>query len=122
MHPGQVLFFVQHYSKVFENTMLKSICSAAGLGCPPQIFTTNSSESLNATIKRKVNFKENKRPQFNESMRELVLSQRDEVIRSLSGHGQYRVEKEYTHVVVAPQRWMRMTPEQRKEVVKLFVP
>jgi len=123
LHPGQVLFFdyfVQHYSKVFENTMLKTTRSAAGLGCPPQIFTTNSSESLNATIKRKVNFKESEWPQFNESMRELVLSQRDEVIRSLSGRGQYRVEKEYTHVVVAPERWMRMTPEQRKEVVKRF--
>jgi len=58
-----------------------------------------SGESLNATIKRKVNFKESEWPQYNESMRELVLSQRDEVIRSLSGRGQYRVEKEYAHVV-----------------------
>ena len=63
LHPGQMSFFdyfVQQYSKVFENTMLKSSRTAAGLGCPPGIFTTNSSESLNAAIKRKVNFKESK--------------------------------------------------------------
>jgi len=52
-------------------------------------------------------------------MRELVLSQRDKVIRSLSGRGQYRVEKEYAHVV-APEQWIRMRPEQRKQIVKQF--
>ena len=68
--------------------MLKSTRTAAGLGYPPEIFTTNSSESLNATIKRKANYKESEWPDFDESMRQLILSQRDEVLRSLSGRGQ----------------------------------
>ena len=74
LHLGQASFFdyfVQQYSKVFENTMLKSTRTAAGLGYPPEIFTTNSSESLNATIKRKVNYKESEWPEFNEYMRQL---------------------------------------------------
>ena len=82
--------------------MLKSTRTAAGLGYPPEIFTTNSSESLNATIKRKVNYKESEWPEFNEYMRQLVMSQRDEVLRALSGRGQYRLDKEYTHLMVAP--------------------
>ena len=87
LHPGRALFFdyfVQQYSKVFENTMLKSTRTAAGLGYPPEIFTTNSSESLNATIKRKVNYKESEWPEFNEYMRQLVMSQRDEVLRAVA--------------------------------------
>ena len=30
------------------------------------------------------------------------MSQRDEVLRSLSGRGQFRLDKEYAHLVVAP--------------------
>ena len=123
LRPGQASFFdyfVQQYSKVFVNTMLKSTRTAAGLGYPPEIFTTNSSKSLNATIKRKVNYKESKWPEFNESMRQLVMSQRDEVLLSLSGRGQYRLDKEYSHLVVAPQQWVKMKPKQRKEIVKQF--
>ena len=90
-HPGQSSFFeyfVDNYSKMFENTMLKNICSDIGLGFPPDIFTTNSSESLNAAIKRRLNYKESEWPEFNEAMKQLVLAQRDEVIRALSGRGQ----------------------------------
>jgi len=94
--------------------MLKSTRTATGLGYPLEIFTTNSSESLNATIKRKVNYKESEWPEFNEYMRQLVMSQRDKVLWSLSGRGQYRLEKEYAHLVIAPQQCMKMKPEQRK--------
>ena len=59
--PRQVQFFeylVNHYSSIFENTILKNIRSDVGLGFPPNIFTTNSSESLNAVIKKRLNYKE----------------------------------------------------------------
>ena len=49
-------YFVNQYSSIFENTMLKNIRSDVGLGFPPDIFTTNSSESLNATIKKRLNY------------------------------------------------------------------
>ena len=123
LHPGQASFFdyfVEHYSKVFENTMLRSTRTAAGLGYPPEIFTTNASESLNATIKRRVNYKESEWPEFNNYMRQLIMSQRDEVLWALSGRGQYRLDEEYTHLVVAPQQWVKMKPEQRKQLVKQF--
>ena len=100
--------------------MLKSTRTAAGLGYPPEIFTTNSSESLNATIKQKVNYKESEWPEFNESMRQLVMSQRDKVLRSLSGRGQFRLGKEYAHLVVAPQQWVKMKRKQRKQLVAKF--
>ena len=67
-----------------------------------------------------MNYKDSEWPDFNESMRQLILSQRDEVLRSLSGRGQYRLDKEYAHLVVAPQQWVKMKPEQRKQLVKQF--
>lgn len=38
--------------------MRKDLREEAGLGSPPQPFTTNASESLNAMMKRKVDYKE----------------------------------------------------------------
>jgi len=113
-------YFSHQYSSTIENTMISSIRTDVGLGFPPEIFTTNSSESLNAAIKRRVNYKESEWPEFNEAMKHLVMSQRDEVLRSLSGRGQYRLDQEYAHLLVAPQQWTKMNTEQRKQLVKQF--
>lgn len=72
--PGQPSFFeyfVQHYAKTISHTMLKDIRTVVGLGSPPAIFTTNASESLNAALKKKMNFKETEWPEFNEAMKNL---------------------------------------------------
>jgi hypothetical protein len=100
--------------------MLKDLRIAAGLGNPPSIFTTNSSESINAVVKRKVNFKETEWPQFNQELKELVNEMHEESIRALSGRGQYKLCKAYQHLLVHPSRWVKMTPEQRLEQVKRF--
>ena len=64
--------------------MRRDLRESAGLGSPPAKFTTNASESLNAAIKRKVNFKESDWPEFISQMKQFAEFQRDEVIRSLS--------------------------------------
>ena len=71
------------------------------MGFPPNIFTTNSSESLNAVIKKRLHYKESEWPEFNKAMKQLVLSQRDETICALFGRGQYQLDKEYAHVIVS---------------------
>lgn len=113
-------YFVSHCADVMRDTMLKNVRVAVGLGSPPSIFTTNASESLNAALKKKVNHKESEWPEFNEAMKEYIVGQREEVIRALSGRGQYRFTEEYKHLVVSPQEWVKMTPDQRKSVVKRF--
>ena len=100
--------------------MLKGVRRAVGLGSPPAIFTANPSESVNAVIKRKVDYKATEWPAFNDSLRRIVDGQRDEAIRALSGHGQYRLTQEYHHLQVTSQQWARMTTQQRQEVVKCF--
>ena len=58
--PGQMSFFDyfnQYHASNVRHTMLKDVRIAVGLGYPPDIFTTNASESLNAALKKKVNYK-----------------------------------------------------------------
>ena len=109
-----------NYADIFRHNTLKFLRRDVGLGNPPDIFTTNASESLNAALKKKVNYKETEWPQFNEAVKQLILAQRDEVIRALSGRGKYRLDKEYSNFLVTPQNWIKMTPDQRKALVQKF--
>lgn len=116
----QTSFFCLNYADIFCHTTLKCLRRNVGLGEPPDIFTTNASERLNVALKRRVNYNEMEWPQFNEVVKELISAQRDEVIRALSGHGKYRLVKKYSVFLVTPQNWIKMTPDQRTELVQKF--
>ena len=123
LREGQVSFycyFKVHYASIVRSCMLKDLRTSVGLGSPPAIFTTNCSESINAVIKRKVDYKATEWPQFNNALKEIVEGQREEAIRSLSGRGRYRVCKGYKYMQVDPQKWATMSPEQRQDVIKQF--
>ena len=81
-------YFKTQYASIVQSTMLKGVRRAVGLGSPPAIFTTNPSESVNAVIKRKVDYKATESPAFNDSLKRIIDGQRDEAIRALSGRGQ----------------------------------
>ena len=78
-------------------------------------------DSINAAIKRKVDFRESGWPEFNDSMKHFVQSQKKEVIRALSGRGCYRLcpESAHYHGVSSPT-WVKMRPEQRRDIVTSF--
>ena len=113
-------YFVRYKANEVCHNMRKDLREEAGLGSPPQPFTTNASESLNAMMKRKVDYKESEWPTFNEEVKQLARQQREEVIRSLSGRGQYRLLSQYSHFAVPTATWARMRPAQRSEVVNRF--
>lgn len=100
--------------------MRKDIRESVGLGSPPTIYTTNGSESINAAIKRKVNYKESEWPQFNDQMKEFATHQQEEIIRSLSGRGQYRLKPEFSHYGVSNLEWLKMRSDQRRALVANF--
>ena len=50
-------FFFVCKSHILKSSMLKSVREKCGLGSPPVNFTTNTSESINAMLKRKVDYK-----------------------------------------------------------------
>ena len=51
-------------------------------------------------------------PEFISHMKQYVESQREEIIRSLSGRGQYRLCPDVVHYGVPAQSWIKMTAEQ----------
>lgn len=109
--------FCQYQADVVRYHMRSDLRESVGLGSPPSIFTTNASESINAAIKRKVDYKESGWPEFSEQMKLFVESQRQEVIRALSGRWQFRLCPAYARCGVTTQAWLKMTAVQRREVV-----
>ena len=55
-------YFLCYQADIVKYNMRRDLRESAGLGSPPSNFTTNSSESVNAAIKRKVNYKEHQYP------------------------------------------------------------
>lgn len=50
-------WFLANKLHVIRDNMLRPIREECGLGCLPDPFTTNASESINAMLKRKVDYK-----------------------------------------------------------------
>ena len=100
--------------------MLRCYREAVGLRSPPTPYTTNASESVNAVIKQHVQYKASCWPEFNEKLRKLIDSKHEEIIRSLSGRGMYRLTVQYSQLAVEPEIWLKMRPDQRMKTVKQF--
>ena len=106
-------WFLANKSHVIRDNMLRPIREECGLGCPPEPFTTNASESINAMLKRKVNYKRSKFPTFVDKVKELIKEQQKEVERAVIGRGKYKLEYQYQSLGVPESKWFVMTSQQR---------
>ena len=88
-------WFMSRKVEVIRNTMLRSIREESGLGNPPSIFTTNASESINALLKHKVDYKKHQLPAFIDKVKELVDEQKREVERAIVNRGKWRLRAQY---------------------------
>ena len=78
--------------------MLKETRIKAGLGNPPSYFTTNSSESVNALLKNKVEYKKSELPEFLEKLRSVINEQEKELERAIIDRGKYQLCDEYKNL------------------------
>ena len=62
-----------------------------GLGSPPKAYYTNGSESINAVLKERVDYKKQQWAVFNQKMKETVEQQQQEVEKAIIGCGKYTV-------------------------------
>ena len=113
-------YFKQYKAPVVRHNMLRCYRETVGLGSPPAAYTTNASESVNAVIKQHVQYKASRWPEFNEKLRKLINSKHEEIVRSLSGRGLYRLTVQYSHLAIEPELWLKMRPDQRTKAVKRF--
>ena len=98
-------WFLKYESNILLSTVLKPVREKAGLGSPPDIFTTNASESLNAVLKSKLNYKRSELPQFVKQMDELVIEQKEEFERAIINCGKLRIRDQYRHLAVSQDKW-----------------
>ena len=116
--PGFYNWFVQHKSEVIKSTMLEPLREEAGLGCPPQPFTTNPSEAVNAVIKNQVSYKSNQLIQFLEHLKAVIDEQDREMQRAVIGRGKYRFKEQYSSLQIPEMQWFKMTEKQRSDHLK----
>jgi len=98
--------------------MLKPVRREAGLGNPPIPFTTNASESVNAMLKRKVDYNKNELHVFINHLKQVVDEQEKEVERAVIGWGKYKFHPDYTHLEIKESEWFKMTRDQREKHIK----
>ena len=111
-------FYNQHKSDIIKSTMLRPVREEAGLGCPPQPFTTKPSEAVNAVIKNQVSYKSHQLIQFMEHLKAVVDEQDREVQRAVIGRGKYRFKEQYSSLQIPESQWFKMTEKQRSDHMK----
>lgn len=89
---GFYSWFQAYKAEAVRTTMLRSVREEAGLGSPPDQFTTNSSEAVNSVIKKHVDFKSHQLVDFVQRMKE-VVDEQDREVEGLSG--KYRFAERY---------------------------
>lgn len=84
-------------SDISQESMLRNVREEAGLGSPPEEFSTNACESINAALKGKFNYKKSNLPQFLDKLKELIDEQAKEVECAVIKRGKYIFQQEYQH-------------------------
>ena len=81
---GPVSTFIQWYMKfktsLIKEGLLRSKRQSAGLGNPPPMFTTNASESINALLKNKLDYKKHELSVFLDKLKETIDEQERELV------------------------------------------
>ena len=72
-------WFSQYKVENIVSGMLKPVRREAGLGNPPSLFTTNASESINAILKKKVDYKKNELHVFINHLKQQADEQEKEI-------------------------------------------
>ena len=116
--PGFHGWFLQYKADIMKSTMLRPVREEAGLGSPPQQFTTNPSEAVNSVIKNQVGYKSHQLIEFVDHLKAVVDEQYREVERAIIGRGKYRLKEQYSFLQVSEERWFKMNGKQRLDHVR----
>ena len=71
----------------------------------PTAFVTNASESINALIKNKVNYKKSELPVFLDKLKEVIEEQERELQRAVINRGKYQLAAQYQSFQIDEQQW-----------------
>ena len=112
-------YFAQKKADQFANCMTAEVRSLSGLGYPPDVYTQNANECMNAVIKRAQNKKmdvvdciENLRKEVNhqQSMKKLAMVSR----------GELSVSEEFSSFLIDEDQYFMMSKQQQESAFKKF--
>ena len=105
----------------FIRSVISPVRQRAGLGCPPDKFTTNRSERTNGVLQSCVKHEcgTAKIDEYTlvKTLEKLVKSQEQELELAVLDKGEYQLCPEFRHLVVTGDKWAKMTNDQRKEAL-----
>ena len=108
-------------SPVLKSSMLKSVRQRCGLGSPPVAFTTNASESVNAMLKRKVDYRRNELPQFLHHLKALIDEQEQEIQKAVVDRAKYALLPKYKKFKKSEDEWfLKMNESERVRLLQRF--
>ena len=99
---------------VMKESMIATVCEAAGLGSPPVHYTTNRNECMNNVAKAYVNYRKSNWVELVKNMHHLVTEQIKEVEKAAIGMGEYKFRLAYCHLELHSKKRFLMTTEQRQ--------
>lgn len=118
-------WFSQRKRPLFVNSAIAPVRQRAGLGHPPEKFTTNRSEQTNRAIQEFARQESKDKRNVDEfsfciSMSKLVNIQKLEIELAIVGNGEYRLREKFRHLEIPPEQWTKMNAAQKeKAVVKI---
>lgn len=118
LESGIYEWFVQYKASTMKSTMIKNVREEAGLGVPPEPFSTNASETVNSIIKAHVLYKSSQLMEFVAKLKEVIDEQEREIERAVIGRGKYEFKEEYSHLKVSEVKWFKMSKEEREAHLK----
>ena len=105
----------------FICNVISPVHQRAGLGCPPDKFTTNRSERTNGVlqdcVKRECGTAKIDKYTLVQTLEKLVKSQEQELELAVLDKGEYQLRPELRHLVFTGDKWAKMTNDQRKEAL-----
>ena len=120
---GKAFFtwFQTRKRKEFLNSVIRPVRQRAGLGSPPDRFTTNRSEQTNRSIQEFVK-SESKGKKVDEftfcvALSKLINQQEQAIELAILGLGEYKLRDKFKHLGVSSQDWEGMRDEQKKKVL-----
>lgn len=117
-------YFSQNKASAVRETMTAGVQSMCGLGFPPDVYTQNTSESINKVVKEEdkddssLRRKKKSISDIVEWLRKLVQRQEEQFLAVL-GEGEYKIVHDFQHLEVG-DNYYRMTAKQKTVLRKKF--
>eukprot|EP00794_Sanderia_malayensis_P006409 gene6409-7140_t len=113
--PGQSFhaWFTKEKAEDIKDFLLKPVRIEAGLGNPPDQYTTNDNEAANQVIKKSLHYDPQDPQKFIEHIQDMIEGQSRNEDRAVFGKGPYKVRDQYSHLEIDDRRWEKMTYDQK---------